>query len=108
MLSVVLALAAGISWGVADFMGGLNSRHLSLGSVLLVSQSVGLLLLLPLAVPHGWPLLDGPTAAYAVAGSVSGLIGIAALYRGMAFGSICIFPPISATGSARLMLFGLV
>ena len=108
MLSVVLALGAGISWGVADFMGGLNSRHLSLGTVLLVSQTVGLLLLLPLAVTHGWPLLDGPTAAYAVAGSVSGLIGIAALYRGMAVGSISIVAPISGTGAALPILFGLV
>jgi len=108
MLSVVLALAAGISWGVADFMGGLNSRYLSLGTVLLVSQTVGLLLLLPLAVTHGWPLLDGPTAAYAVAGSVSGLIGIAALYRGMAVGSISIVAPISGTGAALPILFGLI
>jgi drug/metabolite transporter (DMT)-like permease len=108
MLSVVLALAAGISWGVADFLGGLNSRHLSLATVLLVSQTVGLLLLLPLAAAHGWPLLDGPTAAFAVAGSVSGLIGIAALYRGMAVGSISIVAPISATGAALPILFGLL
>ena len=108
MLSLVLALAAGISWGVADFLGGLNSRHLPLGTVLLVSQTVGLLLLLPLAVTHGWPLLDGPTAAYAVAGSVSGLIGIAALYRGMAVGSISIVAPISGTGAALPILFGLI
>ena len=108
MLSVVLALAAGISWGFADFLGGLNSRHLSLGTVLLVSQTVGLLLLLPLAIAHGWPLLDGPTVAYAVAGSVSGLIGIAALYRGMAVGSMSIVAPISATGAALPILFGLV
>jgi drug/metabolite transporter (DMT)-like permease len=59
-------------------------------------------------VTHGWPLLDGPTAAYAVAGSVSGLIGIAALYRGMAVGSISIVAPISATGAALPILFGLV
>jgi drug/metabolite transporter (DMT)-like permease len=108
MLSVVLALAAGISWGVADFLGGVNSRHLSLATVLLVSQTVGLLLLLPLAAAHGWPLLDGPTAAYAVAGSVSGLIGIAALYRGMAVGSISIVAPISATGAALPIVFGLL
>jgi drug/metabolite transporter (DMT)-like permease len=108
MLSVVLALAAGISWGVADFLGGINSRHLSLATVLLVSQTVGLLLLLPLAAAHGWPLLDGPTAAYAVAGSVSGLIGIAALYRGMAVGSISIVAPISATGAALPIVFGLL
>lgn len=108
MLSIALALAAGISWGLADFMGGLNSRRLPLATVLLVSQTFGLILLLPLAVAHGWPLLDGRTAAYAVAGSVSGLVGIAALYRGMAVGSISIVAPISSTGAALPILFGLV
>jgi drug/metabolite transporter (DMT)-like permease len=108
MLSVGLALAAGISWGISDFLGGLNSRHVSLGSVLLISQSVGLLMLLPLAVAHGWPLLDAPSAAYAVAGSASGLAGIAALYRGMAVGSISIVAPISATGAALPILLGVL
>jgi drug/metabolite transporter (DMT)-like permease len=108
MLSVGLALVASISWGVADFLGGLNSRRLSLASVLLVSQTVGLLLLLPLAILRGGPMLDAPAAAFAVTGSASGLIGIAALYRGMAVGTVSIVAPISATGAAVPILFGLL
>jgi drug/metabolite transporter (DMT)-like permease len=107
MVSVLLALAAGVSWGVSDFFGGLYSRRLAMTAVLLVTQTVGLLLLLALALLRGWPLLDWRSVAFAAAGSASGLIGIAALYRGMAVGSVSIVAPISATGAAVPVLFGL-
>ena len=107
MLSVVLALASSVSWGVADFLGGLNSRRLPLASVLLVSQTVGAIMLVPLAVLHGPPPNDLRTLAFAVAGSFSGLAGIAGLYRGMSVGSISIVAPISATGVVIPLIFGL-
>jgi drug/metabolite transporter (DMT)-like permease len=108
MVSVLLALGAGMAWGVSDFLGGLNSRSVTLAAVLLVSQVVGLILLVPLAVLHGGPLLDGPTSGLAVAGSVAGLVGVAALYRGMAVGSVSVVAPISATGAAVPIFFGLL
>src|SRR6266851_4611732 len=88
VISVLLALASSLTWGVSDFLGGLNSRRLPVPVVLLVSQSVGVLLLLPLAAVHAPPSLDATRLAYAAAASISGLIGIAGLYRGMAVGSI--------------------
>ncbi|MCA1646278.1 MAG: EamA family transporter [Chloroflexi bacterium] len=108
MVSVLLALAASLSWGVSDFLGGLNSRHLAIPAVLLVSQTVGLLLLLPLTLVHGWPAFDAPSYGFAMAGSAAGLIGIAGMYRGMAVGSVSIIAPISATGAALPVLFGLL
>jgi drug/metabolite transporter (DMT)-like permease len=97
-----------VSWGVSDFLGGLNSRHVALATVLLVTQLVGLMLLLPVAVLHGGPGLEPAHVGFAVSGSVSGLIGIAALYRGMAVGSVSIVAPISATGAGIPVLFGLL
>ena len=108
MVAVLLALAAGVSWGVSDFLGGLNSRHVALATVLLVTQCVGLMVLLPLAMLHGAPLLEPAHVGFAIAGSVSGLIGIASLFRGMAVGSVSIVAPISATGAAVPVLFGLL
>jgi drug/metabolite transporter (DMT)-like permease len=108
VVSVLLALAASISWGVSDFLGGLNSRYLAVASVMLVSQTVGLALLLPLALLHGWPAFDAPSYGFAMAASVAGLAGIAAMYRGMAVGSISIVAPISATGAVVPVLFGLL
>src|SRR5215211_3168534 len=89
-------------------MGGLNSRRLEQAAVLLITQTVGLVLLLPIAVINGPPHLDASSSAFAVAGSASGLVGIAALYRGMAIGSISIVAPISATGAAVPVLVGLL
>src|ERR1700730_12876582 len=100
MVSVLLALTAGVAWGVSDFLGGLNSRRVALTAVLLITQAVGLAMMLPLAMLHAAPVLDGPTTAFAVGGSVSGLIGIAALYRGMSVGAVSIVAAISATGVA--------
>ena len=108
MVSVLLALAAGVSWGVSDFLGGLNSRSVTVVAVLLISQGVGLVMLLPLAAAHGWPLLDGPSAGFAVTGSLAGLVGVTALYRGMAVGTVSIVAPISSTGAAVPILFGLL
>jgi drug/metabolite transporter (DMT)-like permease len=108
VVSILLALASAVSWGVSDFLGGLSSRRVAQGAVLLISQAVGLTLLLPLALLHGPPRLDALTTVYAIAGSVAGLVGIAALYRGMAVGSISIVAPISATGAAVPVVVGLL
>jgi len=108
MVSVVLALASSAAWGVSDFLGGLNSRRIALTTVLLITQVVGLVLTLPLAMLHAAPLLDAQSVGFAVAGSASGLVGIAALYRGMTVGSVSIVAPISATGAAVPVLFGLL
>jgi drug/metabolite transporter (DMT)-like permease len=108
VVSVLLALAASVSWGVSDFLGGLNSRFLAVAAVLLVSQTVGFALMLPLALVHGWPAFDGSSYGFAMAASAAGLIGIAAMYRGMAVGSVSVVAPISATGAAVPVLFGLL
>lgn len=106
MLSVALALAAAVSWGLSDFLGGFNSRRLPLAIVMLATQIVGLAVLMPLAVLHGPFTLEPVHVAYAVGGSLAGLVGIAALYRGMAVGSLSIVAPISATGAALPVLAG--
>jgi drug/metabolite transporter (DMT)-like permease len=108
VLSVVLALGSAAAWGVSDFLGGLNSRVLPILAVLAVSQVVGCVLLVPVALATGPPRLDGPSVAFAVAGSASGLVGIAGLYRGMAVGTVSIVAPISATGAALPVIVGVL
>ena len=44
MLAIALGLAAGLSWGVSDFLGGLKSRTLELVAVLVLSQGAALVL----------------------------------------------------------------
>jgi drug/metabolite transporter (DMT)-like permease len=107
--AIVLALAAGISWGVSDFLGGLYSRKIALATVLLLTQIVGCVMLVPLAIAFGRSgQLDLPAIGYAIAGSTAGLVGIACLYRGMTVGTVSIVAPISATGAAVPVVFGLL
>src|SRR5690242_6811088 len=108
LLSMVLALAAALSWGVSDFLGGVTSRRLPLLWVLLFTQVVGLAIGLPIALLRSRPDLDEPTVLSAVSGSLAGLVGIASLYRAIALGVGSIAAPISATGAALPVTFGLL
>ena len=107
-LSVLLALAASVSWGVSDFLGGMTSRRLSLVSVLLVSQSVGLVMVVPAVLMSDQAPVDGPARLSAIGGSLAGLIGIAALYRAIAVGVVSIAAPISATGAVIPVAVGVL
>jgi hypothetical protein len=72
MTSILLALAAALSWGISDFTGGLLTRRLALAPVLLISQGIGFtLLLLLLAAMRGPPLLDPRAVGFAVAASAA-------------------------------------
>jgi drug/metabolite transporter (DMT)-like permease len=96
-VSSLLALSGAVLWGVGDFLGGLAARRLALLVVLVVSQGVGL------AGVAVWVVLSGDAfpgvvdLLPAVGAGVAGLVGLAALYRGMAIGAMGIVAPISAT-----------
>ena len=99
MLAIALALAASVSWGVGDFLGGLTSRRLHVLTVLVVQQVFGL------AAAVTWVLLssDGfpgwTASAWAAAAGICGCLGIGALYRGMAVGAMGIVAPVSAVSA---------
>ncbi len=57
------------------------------------SQFIGMLAALVLAVLRGEPLPQGPDVAWAVAGGVLGVVGITALYRGLAVGRMGVVAP---------------
>ena len=62
--AIALALAASVSWGVGDFLGGVASRRLATLTVLAVSEVAGLVLLGVLVAAGGdEPLGAGATAA---------------------------------------------
>lgn len=95
-MAAALALAGALCWGVGDFFGGLASRRLAVLLVLAVSQAVGLagLLVWVLASRDAFPgVVELLPAA---AAGVAGLVGLAALYRGLAIGAMGIVAPISA------------
>lgn len=106
-LSVGLALTAALSWGISDFIGGVTSKRLPLMWVLLCTQCVGLAIVLPFALVRGVPAFDSASVLFAIGGSISGLIGIAALYHAIGLGVASIAAPISGTGAILPVVFGL-
>ena len=98
VLAPVLALAASASWGVADYLAGLRSRRLPLLTVLLVVQSAGLLSIALVVAARGEGPPGAAPVAYAVLAGLAGAVGLAALYRGLAVGSMSVVAPITATG----------
>ena len=99
MLALALGLVSSVSWGIADFLGGVASRRAAALTVVALSQAVGLVL--ALAVVAATRTGPPPTEdlLLGVAAGVSGVIGLVAFYRGMAVGSISIIAPISALGA---------
>ena len=96
MLAIGLALAANLGYGVSDFLGGLKSRTLPLLSVLLVSQASALVIVALVVAVSG----DAPPTDYLLYGALAGLseaLGVAALYRGLAGGTMSVVAPLGAT-----------
>lgn len=107
MFAIALALLASVSWGFSDFWGGLVTRRVAVFAVILISQAVGFAAIAVMLGLSGdaFPGLDDlwPVALSAPVG----VLGIAALYRGMAIGTMSIVAPISATGVAVPVIVGL-
>ena len=108
MLAVALGLGSSVCWGLADFFGGLQSRKRAMLAVLLVSQGVALLLLLPFAVALADETPSASAVGWAALGGSAGVIALGCFYRGLAIGTMSVVAPISATGAAVPVLVGLV
>jgi drug/metabolite transporter (DMT)-like permease len=97
-LAVLLALASSVTWGAADFGGGLVSRRLPTLAVTAVSQSAGFAaLLVVLAVAGGG--LETRSFLLGIAAGAGGGIGLAAFYRALSLGTMSIVSPVVACGA---------
>jgi len=105
--SALLALAASVSWGVSDYLGGHFSRRLSPFAVLLVVDVVSVLPILPFALTHGTDDLTWKIAALGIAGAIAGGTGLLAFYRGMQIGAISIVAPITGLSATIPIVVGL-
>jgi drug/metabolite transporter (DMT)-like permease len=107
MLAIVLALAAGASWGGSCFLSGSQTRRTSLWTVLVVSQLAGLGLMAVVVLAQGRAL---PTEVLltGLAAGVLSVVSIAASYQALAIGVMCIIGPIISLSVAVPVVVGLV
>jgi drug/metabolite transporter (DMT)-like permease len=110
---LILALAAAMLYGAADFMGGVAARRASAFSVMAVTEPAGAVVVLAVALA-GVTLARGSSlgaaatfgswggVAWAVAGGVVGAAGLIAFYSGFANAPMSVVAPVSALVSTVL------
>jgi drug/metabolite transporter (DMT)-like permease len=108
VLALGLALTSSLCWGVADFVGGVQSRRVPLLRVILVSQAVGLVAVVVVLAVRGVPPPALARLLPAIGGGLAGIVSLSAFYRGLAIGTMSIVAPISATGVALPVIVGVV
>lgn len=109
MLAVVLSLAASCCYGISDFLGGLKTKSLPLVGVLLVSQAAGLTALLVVAAVDGaGPPSHGSFWTAALLAGVFEVVGVTALYQGLAAGRMSLVAPAAAVAPMIPVIAGVV
>ena len=106
MPAVLLSLASSLSFGVADFLGGVASRRLAVVTVLLLSQAAGLAGIAVLVAARADAPPDAVFVPLAALSAVFGTAGVAALYRGLATGLMSVVAPIAAAAAVVPVVAG--
>jgi drug/metabolite transporter (DMT)-like permease len=107
MIAVLLSLAASSCWGVADFLGGLQSKRVPVAVVLCVVEGAGLALVLAIILATGEPFPGTRAAILSVVAGIGGVIALGCFYRALAIGTMSIVAPISATGVTLPVVVGI-
>jgi drug/metabolite transporter (DMT)-like permease len=95
-MASVLALSGALFWGAGDFLGGLAARRVAVLTVLVFSQAIGLVGIGLWVLLAEDPFPGVASLLPAAAAGIAGLVGLGALYRGLAVGAMGIVAPISA------------
>ena len=104
-MAALLALAASLSWGFGDFLGGVKARVLPSLTVLAASQPFGLAAL-GIAVAARGTGIPGDEVAWAALAALFGTVGLFAFYQGMAAGAISVVTPIAAVAAGTPVIWG--
>ena len=107
MSSILFGLSSALSWGAADFTGGLVTRKTGALWAVLLGETVGLLLLVPAAVAAGEPVPGITSWVQAALAGALGTLGLLLLYHALATGTMSIAGPVSALMTAVIpVVFG--
>lgn len=108
MLSIICGISTALCWGVADFIGGSNSRKVGPYSMTLGTIGCGLLFLLLASPVLAKSSLDASGWIICILAGAFDAVGILLLYLSMTLGRLSLAAPVSALTAAALpVLFGI-
>jgi drug/metabolite transporter (DMT)-like permease len=100
LLALFFGLASAAVWGAGDFGGGIASRRNDVFMVVLISQVIGGVLLVALAVTQQAVLPTSRDVLMAAIAGVAGMIGVIALYSALAQNRMGVVAPLTAVITA--------
>lgn len=101
-MPIAFAALSALTWGVADFFGGVVTKRVPAMVVVMWSQLAGLAMAALMAPFFGGPGLTGPVLVWGAAGGLAGSFGLVWLYKGLATGAMAVVAPVSAVFAAAL------
>jgi drug/metabolite transporter (DMT)-like permease len=107
VIAIALGLAASLSWGVADFLGGIQSRRMPVVAVVLGSQLAGLALVAVIVAIRGEGAPGGDFVVYAALSSVAGIVGLTSFYKALSIGAMGVVAPLSSTAAVIPVAVGI-
>lgn len=99
---VFLALTSALTYGSADFFGGVATKKNNSYAVLSISSLVGVILMLVLALLKKENFPDTESIIWASLAGLTGAVGLGILYYGLASGDPIIVSPVSGIAGASL------
>lgn len=107
-MPIALALASAVTYGSADFFGGLAARRNAAATVVLLSQLAGVIVLVPCLGFAPQPISRFDVRVGMIAGA-AGAIAIVTLYAALGAGRMGVVSPINAAvGASVPVAFGLL
>ena len=101
-MAAVLALLASLTYGAADFLGGLMGRRIPVTVLILWSQTVSLVMALIAAVIFPAERVTQADIGWGAFAGAAGILGIYFLYQGLAQGRMAVVSPVAALVGAIL------
>lgn len=94
-MALLLALGAGVSFGTADFVGGLAAKRTPATTVTVLSQAAGFAVLL-LALPWVSSVPSAAALGFGALAGVAGSLGLVAYLRALAAGPMGVVAPVTS------------
>ena len=105
-MAIILALLSSLTWGTADFLGGILSKKRSSIAVIGGSQPFGLVAALAIALATSQFWFNREVVIYGVLAGLIGMVALMAYYQALATGSMGIVAPIGSLGVVVPLIYG--